>query len=684
MATSIGSKPPSVVVEDTSETGSHPDPPMVIPDDEQLHLWSWASQDKRNASTESLYPSEPIGLKRKLLLVYIHGFMGDETSFQSFPSHVHNLLLSLLAETHIVHSKVYPRYKSRKAIDFARDDFSKWLAPHESDKTDVILLGHSLGGILAAEVALIPADSPSDPEPFRHIVLGIMGLDTPFLGMHPGVIGSGLASLFQSNPNADFEDPQPDSTQSGDNHLHQDAGQLVALASQQAASVSDLNGVLNARQGQSSSHLSLQPTMSPLVSPVTDPNFNPSYANDVALPIRKGWNKALYFITKHSEGLTQATTSYITSHLEFGGTLADFQGLRNRYRRIRSLEDGRALYRPESPYYPGLKKVRFVNYYTATTGKIAKGRPKKSEEGISGANANDSGEISDRLDPDTSVRVSSEEPSNTSRSSISSGYDQQQLQIVHADPEPTSDSPSEEAQSEIPDPVIDQKDEELAQLMDSLPTIPPMPVPPSDLDLAVYPDKAERKSAENERGKKIKAYLNDIKDREKVVKAREKTISKFENAREKEQAKLAKQTVKDREKEQVRLKKDKAKKEAQIVKEETERANKLKKRVEADAKKKTAPKLAAVPSDSHVQDEQKRPKHDKKFCMLPSTNEQGERDRCWERIFMDNEDEVGAHCGLFFEDKAHYEAFVYDVGYRIQDFILEAIRYELGTDPTRH
>jgi hypothetical protein len=25
-----------------------------------------------------------------------------------------------------VHTKIYPRYKSRRPIEFARDDFSKW------------------------------------------------------------------------------------------------------------------------------------------------------------------------------------------------------------------------------------------------------------------------------------------------------------------------------------------------------------------------------------------------------------------------------------------------------------------------------------------------------------------------------------------------------------------------------
>ena len=75
----------------------------------------------------SLLPVESVdGSRRKLLLIYIHGFLGNETSFKSFPAHVHNILTLTLAESHVVHTKIYPRYKSRRAIDFARDDFSNW------------------------------------------------------------------------------------------------------------------------------------------------------------------------------------------------------------------------------------------------------------------------------------------------------------------------------------------------------------------------------------------------------------------------------------------------------------------------------------------------------------------------------------------------------------------------------
>lgn len=105
-------------------------PPAYSRDDARrsdLISQQWKSNDPRSSSTSSLAPSESQrDGRRKLLLIFIHGFMGNELSFQSFPAHVHNLLTIALADTHIVHTKLYPRYKSRNSIQMARDDFSNW------------------------------------------------------------------------------------------------------------------------------------------------------------------------------------------------------------------------------------------------------------------------------------------------------------------------------------------------------------------------------------------------------------------------------------------------------------------------------------------------------------------------------------------------------------------------------
>jgi hypothetical protein len=85
------------------------------------------SADPRSSSLQSLVPTEAPGdHRRTLLLIYIHGFMGNETSFKSFPAHVHNLVTITLADSHVVHTKIYPRYKSRTKLDQVAEEFSKW------------------------------------------------------------------------------------------------------------------------------------------------------------------------------------------------------------------------------------------------------------------------------------------------------------------------------------------------------------------------------------------------------------------------------------------------------------------------------------------------------------------------------------------------------------------------------
>lgn len=205
MDPAIGSfgRPPSLPARDSHRSSSQSvdtslPPSYQAAQEEKFEHYSRQTQgDPRSSSQQSLAP-EPGEQheRRKLLLIYIHGFMGNEMSFRNFPAHVHNLLAVLLAESHVVHTKIYPRYRSKRNISFARDDFSGWLSPHESFSTDVVLLGHSMGGLLAAEIVLTPPSAPA-ARPLKHRILGTINFDVPFLGMHPGVVRSGLSSIFK-------------------------------------------------------------------------------------------------------------------------------------------------------------------------------------------------------------------------------------------------------------------------------------------------------------------------------------------------------------------------------------------------------------------------------------------------------------------------------------------------------
>jgi len=107
-------------------------------------------------------------------LVFVHGFRGDHTSFQRFPTDLHHYLSSRIAtlETH-----VYPTYKSRRPLQYAVERLMSWMLTLEPGY--IILLGHSLGGFLVAEAAM------QYPTGLKGVsqVIGVIAFDVPYLGM---------------------------------------------------------------------------------------------------------------------------------------------------------------------------------------------------------------------------------------------------------------------------------------------------------------------------------------------------------------------------------------------------------------------------------------------------------------------------------------------------------------------
>jgi hypothetical protein len=188
-----------------------------------------------------------------------------------------------------------------------------------------------MGGILAAEVALQKPSTPATGRPFRHRILGTISFDTPFLGMHPGVVVSGIGSLFR---------PAPEPPRAYSREASVSGTASPSLDSRASASTPSYAPSVAESQDSSSQMSLIQSITSPLSSSSpNDPFFNPPFPNDVQLPERKGWSSIIHFVTKHSDGLTTATKQYFMSHLEFGSCLADYPGLKARYDKLRALED---------------------------------------------------------------------------------------------------------------------------------------------------------------------------------------------------------------------------------------------------------------------------------------------------------------------------------------------------------
>ncbi|KAL2019999.1 hypothetical protein VTK56DRAFT_8999 [Thermocarpiscus australiensis] len=576
----------------------------------------WTSGEPRTSSTHSLVASMDSAeteQRRKLLVVYIHGFMGNNSSFRSFPAHVHSFLKETLAESHVVHTKIYPRYKTYKSIDIARENFSSWLAPHESPTTDVVLVGHSMGGLLAADVVLLPSqNSSSASSPFRHRILGTVSLDAPLLGLHPGIVVSGIASLFRPAPTLPTADDDAQ-TQSGD-----------PVQSQTLSPDPVIYSELSPPSGATSPALTplSSPSSSTVSSSARDPFFNPPFFNDVAF-VDRGWFKNIvHFVNKHKEeNLIRAAATHLLSHLEFGGCLADYPELKTRYNRLRRLEDVDEWHK--SAAGQKLVRVRFVNYYTVSTGPLKErtpAAPSASPKHI------DAGRDAPRLSSDIESRAT------TPRVSIedySDGQRRESLQILEPMPEPFEPPAFTRPADSIPatthtDGVTDQHP--------YLPTIPDLPSPPEPPDLDEFPDKESRKQAEKDFKRAQKAYSQAVKVREKAIKQRQKALDKQHRRALKDAA----------------AQRDKAGK-GQLHE--------------------SAPPQEEERQEEGASQQGERKKKLRKFCMLPP-KVNGCRDPTWVEVFMEGVDEVGAHCGLFLPGP-HYERLVGDVGERIAAWVRE-------------
>ncbi|KAK0666850.1 hypothetical protein QBC41DRAFT_397278 [Cercophora samala] len=640
------SPPPSV-----HSTLQLPDAPYPY----RMPTWSSGPglvRDPRMSSTQSLVSStagmsmEEHGRprRRKLLVIYIHGFMGNDSSFRSFPAHVHAFLKETLAETHVIHTKIYPRYKTYKSIEVACENFSKWLAPHESPTTDVVLVGHSMGGLLAADIVLLPRHDapPSGGPPFRHRILGSISLDAPLLGLHPGIVVSGIASLFRPSP------PPPtalDRTSSSDSVIPRD---IAPSPSGRLSPDASIYEQIRPPSGAPSPTLRQYPFPSQCAAPPPDPTYNPTFFNDVAF-IDRGWLKNIaHFAQKHSqENLFEAAANHIVSHLEFGGCLADWNGLKTRYKKLRQLEDIDDIAHPELG-----PRVRFVNYYTVSTGIPKKPRKPSTPPDNGLLRPSTSSPVQSGV---STPRISIEDHSEAGRAEI--------LQVLDPTPIPEEPSAEEEPPKEgrtsppPPEPSHSPPPPPPPVEEDSLPLIPEEPTPPTPPDPDSLPDKETRKQAEKTYKQAKKTFDEAVKSRAKAVRAREKALAQKAKEAEKLQAQKAKE---------AKLAEKKAEKQAKAeAKKAQEKEQKLLEREQRG-------KLHKVSSPCSFDDNEgeggKKKKRLGKFCLLPT----GEReDGTWVQVYMQDVDEVGAHCGLFFETAPHYEGLVGDVGERIAGWVRE-------------
>ncbi|KAI1458283.1 hypothetical protein F4805DRAFT_144504 [Annulohypoxylon moriforme] len=170
-------------------------------------------------------------MKKTLLLCFIHGFKGGDDTFgekSEFAQHLAALVRASLPKVS-VRAVTYPRYETRGDLNECVGRFRDWLlnkvidlevangthSPTVDPSVRVILIGHSMGGIVAAETAIAIASevpitqddgdsmAPNVGEPLTSglmfpYIQGVLAFDTPFLGISPGVVAHGAEGHYNS------------------------------------------------------------------------------------------------------------------------------------------------------------------------------------------------------------------------------------------------------------------------------------------------------------------------------------------------------------------------------------------------------------------------------------------------------------------------------------------------------
>ncbi|KAH8106000.1 hypothetical protein BXZ70DRAFT_1004290 [Cristinia sonorae] len=134
-----------------------------------------------------------------LLVVFVHGFKGTESTFGKFPERLRHVLSETIPNI-VVETIVFPAYETKGDLNAAVIRFADWLTNLTvqrevangvgggAGKAKIILCGHSMGGLLIADALIEFVRTRPDPNaPLWPNIIACLAYDTPYFGLHPYV-----------------------------------------------------------------------------------------------------------------------------------------------------------------------------------------------------------------------------------------------------------------------------------------------------------------------------------------------------------------------------------------------------------------------------------------------------------------------------------------------------------------
>jgi hypothetical protein len=204
-----------------------------------------------------------------------------------------------------------------------------------------------MGGSLASEAIVLLSRVT-----FGHNIIGIMGIDVPFLGIHPHVVTSGVLGLVKAKPKSPLIPPldrptAPDDTPSTSQISLIYGGEMFAskvpmedtsqTTSTSSSQVSLIDLIMVPPRTPSPSRLPRTPSPQPRRPPSPPPKKT----------LKENISKTVRTLYKNRHDLGAAGPRYIWSHIEYTHILLDPEELKAQYDQLRALP------------------VHFVNFYTS-------------------------------------------------------------------------------------------------------------------------------------------------------------------------------------------------------------------------------------------------------------------------------------------------------------------------------
>lgn len=151
---------------------------------------------------------------KTILLVFVHGYQavyqGGKNSFSDFPQELESHLSKSSNADVEYRSMVYPPYDTKGDFKLAVSKLRDWVqntvidlesqretaSPTINQSVKVILLGHSMGGLVSSDAILDIAEEYS-PAPLFPGIIGLIALDSPMLGLAPTLWTNGVDGLYK-------------------------------------------------------------------------------------------------------------------------------------------------------------------------------------------------------------------------------------------------------------------------------------------------------------------------------------------------------------------------------------------------------------------------------------------------------------------------------------------------------